>query len=272
MKNTVLACICSFVVTFSIGILGMKINQLDNQIQYYSNTKADSINPLDKPYDVKMFEKLRDQTVKVSTPEKHSFGSGVTISTNNGEFVLTCAHIFRLNDDDDLDYNKQALVFKYIYDENGFIVDEVECFGTVVCYSGALTEYDLALIKLDDVGFVVNSTVFTKDYLLPVGSIVYHCGNSLNFINTFTRGIVSGIDREVNELEFHFDQITAPGAPGSSGCGIYDKHGRLAGIYVKIYNPVFGVIVPIRTIRQWADDNGISFIYDPKAVVPDFDE
>ena len=68
-----------------------------------------------------------------------------------------------------------------------------------------------------------------RDYAsLSVGEAVFTIGSPEGLINTLGDGLVSGLRRSENGIEYI--QITAPVSPGSSGGGVFDDRGNLIGI------------------------------------------
>ena len=68
-----------------------------------------------------------------------------------------------------------------------------------------------------------------RDYAsLSVGEAVFTIGSPEGLINTLGDGLLSGLRRSENGIEYI--QITAPVSPGSSGGGVFDDRGNLIGI------------------------------------------
>jgi len=68
-----------------------------------------------------------------------------------------------------------------------------------------------------------------RDYAsISVGEAVFTIGSPEGLINTLGDGLVSGLRRSENGIEYI--QITAPVSPGSSGGGVFDDRGNLIGI------------------------------------------
>ena len=65
---------------------------------------------------------------------------------------------------------------------------------------------------------------------LLVGETVYTIGSPKGWVNTLGSGIVSGLRRTDDEMEYI--QISAPVSPGSSGGGLFDDRGNLIGIVI----------------------------------------
>jgi len=68
-----------------------------------------------------------------------------------------------------------------------------------------------------------------RDYAtLSVGEAVFTIGSPKGLINTLGDGLLSGLRRSEDGIEYI--QITAPVSPGSSGGGVFDDRGNLIGI------------------------------------------
>jgi serine protease Do len=68
-----------------------------------------------------------------------------------------------------------------------------------------------------------------RDYAsLLVGEAVFTIGSPEGLINTLGDGLLSGLRRSEDGVEYV--QITAPVSPGSSGGGVFDDRGNLIGI------------------------------------------
>ena len=68
-----------------------------------------------------------------------------------------------------------------------------------------------------------------RDYdSLVVGETIYTIGSPKGFVNTLGQGILSGLRRAEDNVEYV--QISAPVSSGSSGGGLFDDRGNLIGI------------------------------------------
>jgi hypothetical protein len=89
---------------------------------------------------------------------------------------------------------------------------------------------DLCQVRLDDAfpsGRPISGLVLSKD--LEVGQQVFAIGSPRGLEHTISRGIVSAL-REMKEEIGNLIQTDAAISPGSSGGGLFDAQGRLAGI------------------------------------------
>ena len=68
-----------------------------------------------------------------------------------------------------------------------------------------------------------------RDYTtLEVGEAVFTIGSPMGLVNTLGQGVLSGLRRSENDIEYI--QITAPVSEGSSGGGVFDDRGNLIGV------------------------------------------
>ena len=63
---------------------------------------------------------------------------------------------------------------------------------------------------------------------LAVGEAVFTIGSPKGLVNTLGHGLLSGLRRSEDEIEYI--QITAPVSEGSSGGGVFDDRGNLIGV------------------------------------------
>ena len=72
-----------------------------------------------------------------------------------------------------------------------------------------------------------------SDALPAVGEVAYALGSSLGLTGTFSSGIVSYVNRKVNDV--NFVQTTAPISSGNSGGPLVNKYGQVIGINTSTY-------------------------------------
>ena len=108
--------------------------------------------------------------------------------------------------------------------------------GTSECYVNRIESYN----KEKDIAILsVNITSAKVPYLelntaLPtVGDTVYTMGSSLGLTNTFSSGIVSYTDREIDGMKFI--QTTAPISSGNSGGPLINEYGEAIGMNTATY-------------------------------------
>lgn len=124
---------------------------------------------------------------------------------------------------------------------------------------GASPAHDIAVLKISPVGNpLVPVAIGTSDDL-RVGQKVFAIGNPFGLDWTLTTGIVSALDRsldnESGNVIRHLVQTDAAINPGNSGGPLLDSAGRLIGINTAIYSPSgasagVGFAVPVDTVNR----------------------
>ena len=118
---------------------------------------------------------------------------------------------------------------------------------------------DLAVIKIDSKK--LTPVEFTDSSKLNVGQYVITIGNpgGLEFMDSVTYGVVSGLDREVSESSsVKLIQTDAAINPGNSGGALVNTKGQLVGINSsKIVSEEFegmGFAIPSNKVKEICDD------------------
>lgn len=124
---------------------------------------------------------------------------------------------------------------------------------------GASPEHDIAVLKIG-VGFKGPRPIpVGTSGDLKVGQRVYAIGNPFGLDWTLTSGIVSALNRSLNEddgsLLEHLVQTDAAINPGNSGGPLLDSAGRLIGMNTAIYSPSgaaagIGFAVPVDAVNR----------------------
>jgi S1-C subfamily serine protease len=124
---------------------------------------------------------------------------------------------------------------------------------------GASAAHDIAVLKIVPEGKpLVPVSIGTSDDL-RVGQKVFAIGNPFGLDWTLTTGIVSALDRSLDDnrggVIRHLVQTDAAINPGNSGGPLLDSAGRLIGINTAIYSPSgasagVGFAVPVDTVNR----------------------
>ena len=124
---------------------------------------------------------------------------------------------------------------------------------------GASPEHDLAVLQIDVPTDLPPPIPIGSSAELRVGQTVLAIGNPFGLDHTLTTGIVSALNRSVeNESGGVIDDVIQTDAainPGNSGGPLIDSAGRLIGINTMIYSPSgayagIGFAVPVDTINR----------------------
>ena len=238
------------------------------------------------------------QEISVTIKTDRGEGSGVIftreIKSKNGKqnvnFVWTAAHVLEnvRNVRSVLDAegkSKKIIEFKDVQIvkkliENGITVGELSMDAVVVKYSDAKDGEDLALLMIKKFNFVDKSAKFYVDKGgrgLPLGTNLYHVGSLLGSggSNSMTTGIMSQVGRMLSlngGSKVLFDQTTVTAFPGSSGGGVFLTTGEYIGMLVRGAGETFNLIVPIRRMTDWAEEENIKWALNPEEKAPTLEE
>jgi len=124
---------------------------------------------------------------------------------------------------------------------------------------------DLAVVKVDPSGLNLHPLTLGDSSTVQVGDTVYALGNPFGYTNSFSEGIVSGLDRSMTAPNGftigHSIQTDAAINPGNSGGPLLDGNGNVVGINAQIasnssnstgqgQNNGVGFAIPINTAKS----------------------
>ena len=193
-----------------------------------------------------VYDKVAPSTVTVTvrrdpdSEKPDSTGTGI-IATADG-YIITNAHVVL--------HSKSVYVKVTTYDGQEY--------DAVVVGSDRTT--DLAVIKTNDYGFT--PAQFGDAGELSIGEWVLAIGNpgGERFSSSLTRGIISGLDREVGEYSENgmtYIQTDAAINPGNSGGPLVNMYGQVVGINSsKIMTEGYegmGFAIPVSTAKNIID-------------------
>ena len=124
---------------------------------------------------------------------------------------------------------------------------------------GADPSHDLAVLKIDPVPGVMKPVMIGSSKDLKVGQIVYAIGNPFGLDWTMTMGIISALDRVIEEQNGArikgAIQTDAAINPGNSGGPLLDSAGRVIGVNTAIYSPSgasagIGFAIPVDLVNR----------------------
>lgn len=233
-------------------------------------------------------------TIKSEGRYSKSEGSGVLVNREiEGEkitFVWTAAHVIdnlrtvreivdsKGNTRKLIEFSDARIVKELV--EAGRRVGEIKMDASVIKYSDADNGHDLALLMVrakdygkDSANFLVKKE---DDKIVPIGTRLYHVGSLLGQVgsNSMTTGIVSQVGRVLGDIArgAEFDQTTVTAFPGSSGGGVFLENGEYVGMIVRGAGEGFNFMVPIRRMKDWAEESGILWALDSTVKVPSFED
>jgi S1-C subfamily serine protease len=203
----------------------------------------------DEQNNIDIYEKVNKSVVYITTitleysyfyqpmPQEGT-GSGIIIDTDG--HVLTNYH-----------------VVKGATQLNVTLADGSQLEGKV---TGTDPENDLAVVKFDPKGRVVVPITFGSSSNLKVGQKVLAIGNPFGFDRTLTTGIISALDRPLentdeNSVIRSTIQTDAAINPGNSGGPLLNSRGELIGINSAIYSTSgssagVGFAIPVNTAQR----------------------
>ncbi|HZF32033.1 MAG TPA: trypsin-like peptidase domain-containing protein [Gammaproteobacteria bacterium] len=124
---------------------------------------------------------------------------------------------------------------------------------------GASPEHDLAVLHIDVPVDASPPLPIGSSADLKVGQNVYAIGNPFGLDHTLTTGIVSALNRSIDDEQGgtieNLIQTDAAINPGNSGGPLIDSSGRLIGINAMIFSPSgayagIGFAVPVDTVNR----------------------
>jgi len=124
---------------------------------------------------------------------------------------------------------------------------------------GVAANYDLAVIRVEDVKALPPPIAIGTSADLKVGQFAYAIGNPFGFDMTLTTGVVSALKRRLpssggREIA-DVIQTDAPINPGNSGGPLLDSAGRVIGVNTAIFSPAgssagVGFAIPIDIVNR----------------------
>ncbi|WWM60889.1 trypsin-like peptidase domain-containing protein [Paenibacillus tundrae] len=188
------------------------------------------------PSVVSIIGKASDEHGDVSSDEYDlAHGTGVIIRSNG--WIVTNAHVV-----DDLD---TPLV----------VTSDGNTYNITKTYSDPIS--DIALIKINAKS--LKPATFAKAPKTSVGETVIAIGTPVTFAlrNTATVGVISGLNREVEEANYRLIQTDAAINPGNSGGPLFNMKGEVIGInsmkYTEIGIDNTGFSIPVETVQYVID-------------------
>ncbi|MGA2497447.1 MAG: trypsin-like peptidase domain-containing protein [Tepidisphaeraceae bacterium] len=167
-------------------------------------------------------EDIPDDIVKkvdpavVAIQHESAGGSGFVITPDG--YILTNGHVVRGNDDEDPTQTARSITV--------ILNDEQKFPAKVIGFS---LDPDVALIKIEP-GRGLQAVEFADSRKVQVGQRCFAVGMPLGLKRTFTRGILSNVERTDLGTETKVFQTDAAINPGNSGGPLFDHQGRVLGL------------------------------------------
>ncbi len=178
-------------------------------------------------------------------PVAYSAGSGIVISSDG--YVLTNAHV--------IDGGVKFMV-------HVTTTDPVEGTGVVQEYEAAVlgsdTDTDLAVLKIEAKG--LQAAVLGNSDELHLGDDVVVIGNPMGLETSVSKGIVSGLNRQLSSGDWSLPSIQtdAPINSGNSGGAMFNMYGEVVGVVneklINDYAESLGFAITINEAKSVIDD------------------
>lgn len=160
----------------------------------------------------------------------------------------------------------------FVWDEKGYIVTNYHVIENASSASirfndgknyqaslvGASAEHDIAVLKIASFLDKRKALKIGTSSDLKVGQKVFAIGNPFGLDYTLTSGIISALNRSLQDENFIIENLIQTDAainPGNSGGPLLDSSGRLIGVNTAIYSPSgasagVGFAVPVDTVNK----------------------
>lgn len=179
--------------------------------------------------------------------EETLYGSGSGIVISDDGYILTNAHVV----DEMTSYTVQVTT-----------TDPVEGTGITEKYDAALvgsdTDTDLAVLKIEVQG--LQAAVLGDSDGLHLGDDIVVIGNPLGLETSVSKGIISGLNRQISSNERSLSSIQTDAAinSGNSGGAMFDMYGNVVGVVneklVNNYAENVGFAITINEAKGVIDD------------------
>lgn len=167
---------------------------------------------------------VRDSIVYITTyvtynnkQTPYASGSGILIS--NDGYIVTNAHVVE---------DGTSFTAKVFFTDPDTGVSDSKTYDAELC--GKDTDTDLAVLKIEGSGFKAAKLGDSDE--LRLGDDVIAIGNPLSFENTVTKGIISGLNRQVSDSRRGLTSIQTdtPINSGNSGGALFNTFGEVIGV------------------------------------------
>lgn len=167
---------------------------------------------------------VRDSIVYITTyvtynnkQTPYASGSGILISGDG--YIVTNAHVVE---------DGTGFTVKVFFTDPETGVSDSKTYDAELC--GKDTDTDLAVMKIEGSGFKAAKLGDSDE--LRLGDDVIAIGNPLSFENTVTKGIISGLNRQVSDSRRGLTSIQTdtPINSGNSGGALFNTFGEVIGV------------------------------------------
>ncbi len=179
-------------------------------------------------------------------PQLYGAGSGIIISEDG--YIVTNAHVI-----EDMDSYVVHVSTTDPSDPNSAAVEEYDAV-----LLGSDTDSDLAVLKIDAKD--LQKAVLGDSDELQLGDDVVAIGNPMGLETSVTKGIISGLNRQISDSQRSLSSIQtdAPINSGNSGGALFNYYGEVIGVvnskYVYDYAESIGFAITINEAKDVIDD------------------
>jgi len=180
------------------------------------------------------FSSIVEDVVKAVVSVKTNNGQGSGVIFNSQGYILTNKHVI-----------ESATSIQVIdYDNN---VHAIRLMGVA-------NNVDLAILKIEDTGSF-NYLEFADSSTIKVGERVIAVGNPLGLSFSVTEGIISALNRNIDDTGIGYIQTDVPINPGNSGGPLVNSDKEIVGINtLKILDTEgLGFAIPSNVAKSIAD-------------------
>ena len=180
--------------------------------------------------------------------ESQLYGAGSGIIISEDGYIVTNAHVV-----ESMDSYVVHVSTTDPENPNSAAVEEYE--ATLL---GSDTDTDLAVLKIDAKG--LQAAVLGDSDELQLGDDVVAIGNPMGLETSVTKGIVSGLNRQISDSQRSLSSIQtdAPINSGNSGGALFNYYGEVVGVvnskYVYDYAESIGFAITINEAKDVIDD------------------
>ncbi|MCY4321264.1 MAG: trypsin-like peptidase domain-containing protein [Bdellovibrionaceae bacterium] len=173
--------------------------------------------------------------VPFTAPDMTASGSGFIVDKKG--LIITNAHVVRTFD---------KIQVQFSGDDKNYLAEVL----------GADSQSDIALIKVN-VNKNLKPVILGDSSKLEVGEWVAAIGNPHGYGHTMTKGIISAVKREIDDLNlFPLLQTDASINPGNSGGPLVNLKGEVVGVNQAIVRGATGIsfAIPINNVKEVLKD------------------
>ena len=196
-------------------------------------------------------------------------GSGVIVKLDKekGNALIMTNHHVVYDEDADTADGISDKIRVYLYGSESYLNNNDESMAIEATYVGGSTNYDLAILSVENSSIIKNSFVQAVDFAnsdsIHIGQTVIAIGNQGAEGISVTKGVISKVSETAtfsmgnsSLISVRVIRVDAPLNAGSSGGGLFDASGNLIGITNggQPSSENIGYAIPSNVVRAIADN------------------